>query len=187
MIKPEKDDRISYMLIGQIYFFTATINSWYDLLVSDRFKKVIIQSLDYLSSKKLMDIFSFVIMPTHVHFIWRSRGLNGKETAQGSFLKYTAHQFLKILRKEDPLKLNRFRVDEANKKHEFWQQDPMAVRLFTRKVSMQKLNYIHRNPCTGKWNLADRPEDYKYSSARFYQSGDTRYSFLKDLRLEKLL
>ena len=22
----------------------------------------------------------------------------------------------------------------------------------------QKLNYIHFNPCTGKWNLADMPE-----------------------------
>ena len=57
MIEAEQDCRISYMSIGEIYFYTAAINSWFDLLVSDRFKKVIIQSLDYLSSKQLMDIF----------------------------------------------------------------------------------------------------------------------------------
>jgi len=32
----------------------------------------------------------------------------------------------------------------------------------------QKLNYIHFNPFTGKWNLADMPENYAHSSAAFY-------------------
>ena len=83
--------------------------------------------------------------------------------------------------------LNRFRVDAANKKHEFWQRDPMAVKLFTQDVAIQKLNYIHGNPCTKKWKLCDKPEDYEYSSASFYKWGDPKYPFLQDLRLEKLL
>jgi len=33
---------------------------------------------------------------------------------------------------------------------------------------LQKLNYIHNNPCQEKWNLANNPEDYKYSSAANY-------------------
>jgi putative transposase len=173
------------MSIGGIYFYTATINGWYNLFTSNQFNKVIIQSLEYLSSQRLMDIFSFVIMPTHVHFIWRSKQLNGKESAQGSFLKYTAHQLLRLLRTTDPMKLNRFRVDAANKKHEFWQRDPMAVRLFTQDVAIQNLNYIHRNPCRKKWKLCDRPENYEYSSASFYKTGVLKYPFLKDLRLEK--
>ena len=187
MIGPEKEHRISSMSIGGIYFYTATINSWYDLFKSPQFKQVIIQSLEHLSSQRLMNIFSFVIMPTHVHLIWKSLRLNGKESAQASFLKYTAHQFLRMFRTEDAMQLNRFRVDATNKKHEFWQRDPMAIRLFTREVALQKLNYIHRNPCNGKWKLCDRPENYEYSSASFYKFGDLRYPFLKDLRLEKLL
>ena len=35
----------------------------------------------------------------------------------------------------------------------------------------QKLNYIHFNPCTGKWNLADLPENYVHSSAGYYDTG----------------
>jgi REP element-mobilizing transposase RayT len=54
--------------------------------------------------------FGFVIMPNHVHLIWRTKELNGKETAQGSFLKYTAHEFRKLLYIEEnrnylPIKL----------------------------------------------------------------------------------
>jgi putative transposase len=36
-------------------------------------------------------------MPNHIHLIWRTFALNGKETAQGSFLKFTAHEFKKML------------------------------------------------------------------------------------------
>ncbi len=34
----------------------------------------------------------------------------------------------------------------------------------------QKLNYMHSNPCTGIWNLAKSPIDYRYSSALFYET-----------------
>ena len=40
-------------------------------------------------------------MPNHIHLIWRTKDLNGKETAQGSFLKHTAHQFMKTILKEN--------------------------------------------------------------------------------------
>jgi putative transposase len=30
------------------------------------------------------------------------------------------------------------------------------------------LNYIHNNLCAKKWNLANSPEQYIYSSAQFY-------------------
>src|SRR5882672_5510306 len=121
--------RKSYMEIGEIFFWTATINQWQKLLWSDRYKDVIIDSLDYLSSEGKIDVFGFVIMPNHLHLIWRTKELNGKETAQGSFLKYTAHEFRKMLYKEDKNKLLSFRVDDINKKHEFWQRDPLAVPL----------------------------------------------------------
>jgi len=32
-------------------------------------------------------------MPNHVHFVWQQLQKNGKETPQGNFLKYTAHEF----------------------------------------------------------------------------------------------
>ena len=40
---------------------------------------------------------------------------------------------------------------------------------YTKKFVEQKMDYIHRNPCSGKWNLADEFTDYKHSSRAFYE------------------
>ena len=93
--------RKSYMEIGEIFFWTATINNWQRLLMKDAYKNGIINSLTYSSEAGKIDVFGFVLMPNHIHLIWRTNEMNGKETAQGSFLKYTAHQFKKILKTDD--------------------------------------------------------------------------------------
>jgi putative transposase len=43
------------------------------------------------------------------------------------------------------------------------------------------LNYIHNNPCAKKWNLANSPEQYIYSSAKFYLHSQA-HNFLIDYR-----
>jgi hypothetical protein len=108
--------------------------------------------------------------------------LNGKETAQGSFLKYTAHEFRKLLYREDKRKLLSYQVDANNKQHEFWQRDALAILLYSREVAFQKLDYIHYNPLSGHWQLAKDLCEYKYSSAAYYEINKNIYPFLKDLR-----
>ncbi len=94
---PLHNKRKLYIELGEIYFWTATINKWQTLLENDDFKEVIIDSLTHLSNKGKIDVFAFVIMPNHIHLIWRINQNNGKETPQGSLLKHTAHAFKKIL------------------------------------------------------------------------------------------
>ncbi len=176
-----KPVRKSHIERGEIYFWTATINKWQRLLEKDVYKDVIINSLQYLTDEGKIDVFAFVIMPNHLHFIWRVNEPNGKESPQGSFLKYTAHTFQKMLRKEGEEKLHTYRVDAANKNYEFWRRDSLAVLLFTKKVAAQKLKYIHRNPLAEHWKLVNDPCDYKYSSARYYELDEKNFLFLKDL------
>lgn len=174
------------MDVGGIYFFTATIHQWKPLLKKEAFCKIILDSFQFLSNKGLLDIFAFVIMPNHIHTIWRTNALNGKETVQGSFLKYTAHEFKKMLLKTDPSFLYEFTIDAKNKKYEFWQRDSLAVHLFTPEVAYQKLEYIHLNPLAEHWRLAKDPSHYFYSSASFYEKNDLMFTFLKDLRVEMM-
>ena len=173
--------RKSFIETGEIYFWTATINNWNRLLLEDRYKDVIIESLQYLSNENKIDVFAFVIMPNHIHLIWRTKELNGKETAQGSFLKYTAHEFKKLLKKEPPEFLLPYQVLASNKSYEFWQRDSLAIRLYTKEVAMQKLKYIHNNPLAEHWNLVQYPSEYKYSSACYYEMDEKNFAFLKDL------
>jgi putative transposase len=173
--------RKSHIDRGEIYFWTATINKWQLLLEKDEYKDVIIDSLQYLTDKGKIDVFAFIIMPNHIHLIWRVNEPNGKESPQGSFLKYTAHTFKKMLSAEGEGKLSLYKVDAGNKNYEFWQRDSLAIPLFTRGVAMQKLNYIHNNPLKEHWNLVKDPCDYKYSSARYYELDEKNFTFLKDL------
>ena len=86
-----------------------------------------------------------------------------------------------MLRREGEGKLRFYKVDAENKKYEFWQRDSLAILLFTRKVALQKLNYIHNNPLAKHWNLVKDPCAYKYSSAKFYELDEKNFSFLKNL------
>ncbi len=127
----------------------------------------------------MIKIYAFVIMPNHVHFIWQQLRKNGKETPQGSFLKYTAHEFLKILKQNGTSKL--YEVNAANKKHQIWQRDSLSVEISSGTFAKQKLEYIHFNPVSGKWNLAKDYLEYNYSSARFYETGVDDFGFLSNL------
>lgn len=180
----QEKHRKSYIRIGEIYFWTATINNWMKLLMNDHYKDLIISSFRYLSNAGKIDVFAFVIMPNHIHVIWRINAMNGKETAQGSFLKYTAHEFRKLLLREDPAMLSLYTVDASNKLHEFWQRDPLAIHLYSREVAYQKLDYLHRNPTAKHWQLTNDYLIYTYSSVRFYELDIKEYDFLKDLREE---
>ncbi len=181
---PLRNRRKSYIELGEIYFWTATINKWQMLLENDDFKDVIIDSLTHLSNKRKIDVFAFVIMPNHIHLIWRINQNNGKETPQGSLLKHTAHAFKKILLESRSNQLVRYKVDARNKAYEFWQRDSLAVHLFSEDIAFQKLDYIHANPVSGRWRLVADYCDYKYSTARFYELGIADFNFIKDLREE---
>ncbi len=62
--------RKSFVEIGKIYFWTATIN-WNKLLAEDVMKEIIISSLKYLSAQRRIEVYAFVIMPNHLHFVWQ--------------------------------------------------------------------------------------------------------------------
>lgn len=176
--------RVHTKQLKEIFFWTATINKWQRLLQRDSYKDVIISSLEYLSNAGKIDVFAFVIMPNHIHLIWRINENNGKETAQGSFLKYTAREFKKMLKNEGDDKLTNYAVNAANKKYEFWQRDSLAVLLYAQDIAYQKLDYLHANPLAEHWQLANDTCEYRYSTSKFYEMGENSFSFIKDLRDE---
>jgi hypothetical protein len=110
--------------------------------------------------------------------------MNGKESTQATFLKYTAHEFKKLLNKESSKYLEEFKVVANNKKYEFWKRDSLAIHLYSKDVAYQKLDYIHNNPLTEKWQLVNNPSDYNYSTCSFYEKDIKKFVFIKDLREE---
>lgn len=174
--------RQGQMANHEIYFYTVTINNFHHLLKSDEAKTIIINSLLYLYTNKLAIIYGYVIMPNHIHLIWKTINDDRNESVVGSFTKYTAHQFQKYLRSNHTHQLETYKVALSDRNYQFWKRDALAVPLSNLPILEQKLDYIHANPVQEKWKLAKFPEDYRWSSANFYQNGVDEFGILTHYR-----
>jgi putative transposase len=56
------------------------------------------------------------------------------------------------------------------RKRPFWQPRYYDFNVFSEEKRIEKLNYMHWNPM--KPGLVERPEDWLWSSYRFYQTGE---------------
>ena len=100
---------------------------------------------------------------------------------QGPLFSFTAHEFKKKIGNDQTF-LNGYFVNNVDRSiipiAIGREREPMVKECWTKKFFQQKLNYTHFNPCQPHWGLADKPEDYKYSSAKFYETGIKDFDFL---------
>ena len=66
--------------------------------------------------------------------------------------------------------------------HAVWKPEYQAKNVFSAHFLEQKLTYIHNNPLQSHWQLAERPELYLWSSARFYAGLGKALIPLSDVR-----
>ena len=167
-------------MIKNFYFFTATVLEWKPILKFDKYKDIIIESFKFLVKSERVRIFAFVIMPNHFHTVWKiDKGLE-KSDFQRDSMKYTGQTILRDL-KINHIEIHRtLYVGAKDRNYQFWERNPLSIPLYSQKVVEQKINYIHGNPINLKWNLADEPQDYKYSSAGFYYTGKDEFGFLEN-------
>jgi REP element-mobilizing transposase RayT len=135
-----------------------------------------------LKSKKVC-VVGYVIMPNHMHFIvYFPRTTANINSIIGTGKRFMAYEIVKRLRELKQFDLlkklaNAVTITEKkrNKLHEVFQPSFDLKELTTDKYVIQKLNYIHKNPNSGKYNLAEDYVSYKYSSAGFYELGKKGY------------
>jgi len=161
-----------------ILFFTATIVEWIPLLKQDKYKNIIIDSLRFLVEKQRIYLYAFVIMPNHIHVLWRIRENHKLSDVQRDFLKYTAQQIKFDLIDSKSHLLNKFIKEGSDKSYQFWQRNSRNTRIYNREVFEQKMDYIHLNPLQEKWQLVKKPEDCKYSSAKYYIANVDEWGFI---------
>jgi putative transposase len=160
------------------YFYTDTISQFRHLLTNDECKMIIMRSFQYLVANELVKIYSYVIMPNHIHLLWNILKPNGKENPAGSFAKFTAHQFKKYLLQTSASSLQYYQSEKEDRQYQFWKRDPLAIPISTENILIEKLNYIHNNPVKEKWALCQYPEQYKWSSAKFYLNGEDEFGIV---------
>ena len=61
---------------------------------------------------------------------------------------------------------------KKGKIHQVFERSFDCKEITSQHFFLQKLSYMHSNPCTGVWHLVKNPVDYQHSSAKFYISGE---------------
>lgn len=162
---------------GAHFISFATVN-WIDVFIRSSYFSCIIESLEYCRKNKGMEIYGYVIMPSHIHLIFRS-SFNDPSGLLRDFKGFTAKKMLKSIienpgesRKEWMLNIFK-KAGEKNSNVEnmqFWQQNNHPIEIWSSEVFQQKLNYIHNNPV--KAGFVVNANNWKYSSARNYENND---------------
>jgi putative transposase len=160
-----------------IEFFTATCLNWQPLFQADTRKDIVMNSLRFLVSDQRIWLYAFVIMPNHIHLLWRKQDAWLEKNVQQIFLKYTAQQIkFHLLDTRQKDELENYKSTQNDREYHFWERRPYKSTMFNRKVAEQKLDYIHENPM--KAGLCELPEHYRYSSARYYELNEDEWGFI---------
>lgn len=167
-----------------LYFVTATLSGWKPLFAQNVYSEVPLQSLDWLRKHDRHQLFAFVIMPTHLHFVNKPvEPFTISELLQ-QFGSFTAHELLKRLRKnkaDDLLAFFRSQQTNPGKSHAFW-QEIQAKNIETPEFLREKMEYTHNNPVAKKWRLVEERADYQLSSACYYDRGVAPIIEIDDVR-----
>ena len=130
---------------GSIYFVTTSLSEKTRSFSEGEAKIVEETILDSASRKEIM-LYAYVIMPDHIHLLFRPINLGISKAIQ----------------------LIKGRASRKINKGSFWQKGFFDFAILTDKKFKEKFNYIHYNPV--KKRLVEKAEDYKYSSTMEYRT-----------------
>jgi REP element-mobilizing transposase RayT len=161
------------------YFITFTCHEWMALIQETNLYDNIYKWFDIIK-KDNNHILGYVIMPNHlhmlIHFTQTDSTINDL-IAEGK--KFRAWEIVKRLeqqKKIDILKILQDAVTDIEKekgqKHKVFIDSFDCKECYSAEFIQQKLNYMHFNPLTKHWHLADEPENYIHASAKFYMTGE---------------
>ncbi len=162
-----------------VYFITFTCYEWLSLFELTNGYDIVYKWFDHLKGIGHY-IMGYVVMPNHLHtLIAFTKTATPINTIIGNRKRFMASEIVKRLKEnEDINMLDKLtagvssRDYKRGKLHEVFESSFDWKECRNSRFINQKLNYLHDNPCRGKWNLAESPMDYIHSSARFYLTGE---------------
>ena len=140
--------RIRHQQTGEFHFLTFSCYSRRAYLSPPAAMELFEDALERVRLRYLFAVAGYVVMPEHVHLL-----VNEPRRA----LLSRAIQALKLS------------VSMRSRERPFWQAHYYDFNVSGHEKFVEKLRYIHRNPV--RRGLTEKPEDWKGSSFRHYQTG----------------
>ncbi|MFC1562764.1 transposase [candidate division KSB1 bacterium] len=165
------------------FFITSSIINLKHIFYKKEYAEIILNSLNYFIQKNKLYIGAFVIMPNHIHIIAKTRNNHSLANINRDFKKFTAQKIIFVMKDRNDKLIKNFIVNKSDRKIQIWKRSPYIKNIHSTDFMVQKMEYIHNNPCQKHWNLINLPEDYEYSSASFYiKDKPNKYLDIFDLR-----
>jgi REP element-mobilizing transposase RayT len=158
------------------WFISFTCFNWIPLFEITQSYDMVYKWLKLIADKYNIKTHAFVIMPNHVHIIVRTpdTGIDlNKVMSNGK--RFMAYELVaRLTSANNIIILNQLASGCTNRDkakgqlHKAFEPSFDAKPIFTTAFLYQKIDYIHHNPVSGKWNLCADFTDYPHSSAAFY-------------------
>ena len=152
----------------------------------DVIKRMLVDSLNTGRILGQYELFAFVVMPNHMHIIVRCLQGYSAEVVTRELKKATSNLIIRQYEAERNAAALAFCAScvkrEEKQAYAVWRDEYQAKDVFSAAFLRQKMTYIHNNPLQPHWALVDAPEDYVWSSARFYLSEGRAVIPLSDAR-----
>jgi len=153
------------------FFVTLTVVGWIDVFTRAEYCELIVENLNYCVANKGLEIYSYVLMPSHLHMVaYSEKPLNH---ILRDFKSYTAKKIIESIeanpkesRKEWLIYMFQFFAKKFgdSQKYHFWQNGNHAISLDGKsKWFQQKINYIDQNPVVAR--MVDEAAHYPWCSA----------------------
>ena len=161
----------------QTYFCTFTCLNWLHLFeITDLYDEL--YKWFNILLQRGNQIEGFVLMPNHLHLLLFINNGENVNKLLGNGKRFLAYEIINRLeQKQHHGILSQLaaavtpKEKQRNKKHRVFEISSDIKPCYTEQFLLQKLNYIHNNPISGKWKLAATAEEYFHSSAAFYAFG----------------
>jgi putative transposase len=140
-----------------VFFITTSVIQHQELFKTSQDFELIERNIEFYRARDKAKVYAFVIMPHHLHIIIDIPSAKSISDFMRDFKRQTSREFFKSINQETG---------------RLWQEKFDDLDLITYQVLLTKLNYIHMNPVRA--GLVNEPEDWPYSSARYYLNGETR-------------
>jgi hypothetical protein len=174
----------------QVYFCTITCYKWLNLFEQSSKYDSVYRWFQHLLKEGCL-LVGYVIMPNHLHallYLRHSGTSLNKLVGEGK--RFMAYDIVNSLKKKGDEGLLKELQDGVTKKekrkgkiHQVFRTSFDARMCYSEQMIEQKLQYIHHNPCKGKWNLAGDFVKYQHSSAAFYETGDIGVAYVTHYKL----
>ena len=161
------------------WFVTFTCHNWLPLFELTNSYDLVYKWLKLIDDKYGIKTTGFVIMPNHVHVLLYLTKLDvNLNTIMANAKRFMAYDLVKRLGEQqhtDVLRVLALGCREKERAkgqlHKVFEPSFDAKPGYTLDFLYQKLDYIHHNPVSGKWQLCEEFTDYIHSSAAFYELG----------------